>query len=130
MKTTSYNPIGWFEIYVKDLSRARSFYENVLAIKLTELESPGPSLASMYAFPMEEGAPGASGALTSMKGNDQPSGNGTIVYFSCEDCAVEAQRVTDNGGEIMKEKFAIGPHGFIALVSDPDGNVVGLHSMK
>lgn len=24
------NPIGWFEIYVDDLSRAKQFYESVL----------------------------------------------------------------------------------------------------
>ena len=123
------NPVGWFEIYVKDITRARAFYEAVLAVKLTALQSPEASVGTMWAFPMEQNAAGASGALASMKG-EQPSGNGTIVYFTCDDCAVEAKRVPANGGKIMKEKFAIGQFGFIALVTDPDGNVVGLHSMK
>jgi len=30
----------------------------------------------------------------------------------------------------MKDKFAIGKYGFIALVTDTEGNVIGLHSMK
>jgi predicted enzyme related to lactoylglutathione lyase len=30
----------------------------------------------------------------------------------------------------MKDKFAIGPHGFIALGNDSEGNMIGLHSMK
>jgi predicted enzyme related to lactoylglutathione lyase len=123
------NPVGWFEIYVKDLERARAFYEAVLAVKLAALESPDSSVGRMWAFPMEHEAAGASGALVSMQGQ-QPSGNGTIVYFTCDDCAVEARRVPASGGKIMKDKFAIGPYGFIALVVDPDGNVVGLHSMK
>ena len=33
-------------------------------------------------------------------------------------------------GRVMKDKFAIGPHGFISLVYDTEGNVIGLHSMK
>jgi predicted enzyme related to lactoylglutathione lyase len=78
---------------------------------------------------MEQNAPGAAGALVSMEGQ-QPTGNGTIVYFISEDCAVEAKRVPANGGKIMKDKFSIGQYGFIALVVDLDGNVIGLHSMK
>jgi predicted enzyme related to lactoylglutathione lyase len=30
----------------------------------------------------------------------------------------------------MKDKFSIGQYGFIALVTDTEGNVIGLHSMK
>lgn len=124
------NPVGWFEIYVKDMTRSRAFYEGVLATKLAALESPDSSEElTMFAFPMEENASGAPGALVSMKG-EQPSGNGTIVYFTGEDRAVEANRVPGNGGTIMKDKFSIGPYGFIALVTDLDGNVVRLHSMK
>jgi predicted enzyme related to lactoylglutathione lyase len=33
------------------------------------------------------------------------------------------------GGHIVKDKFSIGDYGNIALVSDPDGNVIGFHSM-
>lgn len=123
------NPVGWFEIYVKDVARARAFYEGVLGVKLAALESPDSSVSAMRAFPMEKDAPGATGALVSMQGQ-QPSGNGTIIYFTCADCAVEAKRVPANGGKIMKDKFAIGQYGFIALASDLDGNVIGLHSMK
>jgi uncharacterized protein len=123
------NPVGWFEIYVADMERSRAFYEAVLALKFTKLETPEPSVADMLAFPMEHNAPGAAGALVHMQGQ-QPNGNGTIVYFHCDDCTVEAKRVPASGGKIMKDKFAIGQYGFIALVIDPDGNVIGLHSMK
>ncbi|MEQ1757424.1 MAG: VOC family protein [Vicinamibacterales bacterium] len=123
------NPVGWFEIYVKDMAKARAFYEAVLGVTLTALESPEPSVGTMWAFPMEPNGSGASGALASMQGGEQPNGNATIVYFSCADCAVEAKRVPDNGGHIVRDKFAIGQYGFIALVTDPNGNVIGLHSM-
>ncbi len=123
------NPVGWFEIYVKDIERARRFYEAVLDLKLSELNSPDPSL-KMLAFPMQEqDSPGATGALASMQ-REQPTGNGTIIYFTCEDCAMEAKRVPGALGKVHKDKFSIGEYGFIALVTDPEGNMIGLHSMR
>jgi predicted enzyme related to lactoylglutathione lyase len=80
-------------------------------------------------FPSEENAMGATGALVKMEGGPS-NGNSVIVYFSCDDCGVEAKRVPAAGGKIMKDKFAIGKYGFIALVTDTEGNVIGLHSMK
>ena len=85
----------------------------------------------MLAFPMpDESAadrPGACGALVKMEGV-APGGGGTLVYFSCEDCAVEESRVAPAGGHVVRPKFPIGPYGFIALVSDTEGNMIGLHS--
>lgn len=124
------NPVGWFEIYVADIERAKAFYEAVLDITLDSLPVPGEELR-MYAFPGDpESGVGTTGALASMPGGEQPTGNGTIVYFSCDDCAIEAGRAVPAGGSVMKEKFSIGPYGFVALVNDTEGNVIGLHSMR
>ena len=60
----------------------------------------------------------------------ESGGGGTLVYFSCEDCAAEVARTIKNGGKVFKDKFAIGEYGFIALVIDTEGNMIGLHSMK
>jgi len=125
------NPVGWFEIYVQDMMRATGFYEAMLQKKLDKLLNPDaeqfPGL-EMRTFPMSHEGYGASGALVKMAG--MPSaGNSTLVYFSCEDCAVEAARAAKNGGHIFKEKISIGEHGFIALVYDTEGNMIGLHSM-
>ena len=120
------NPVGWFEIYVQDMPRAKAFYEKVFQVKLEELKAPD---IEMWSFPMQMDKSGASGALVHMKG--MPSGgNSTLVYFSCEDCAVEAGRVTGAGGKIQNPKMSIGEYGFIALAVDTEGNMFGLHSMK
>lgn len=122
------NPVGWFEIYVQDMHRSQKFYEAVLGVELMKLETPDPGL-EMWAFPMNMEAGGAPGALVRMEGC--PSGGmGTLVYFSCEDCANEASRVADAGGKICKPKMAIGQYGFMALASDTEGNMIGLHSMQ
>ncbi len=130
---TKRNPVGWFEIYVSDMSRAKAFYEAMLSVKLEAL--PGPSTEDssleMWVFPgaMDADTPGCNGALCKMEGC-APGGGGTLIYFSCEDCATEAGRVTASGGSLYKEKFSIGQHGFIAIACDTEGNTIGLHSMK
>ena len=118
------NAVGWFEIYVQDMARARAFYEAVFATTLERLESGD---LEMWSFPMHRDGAGAAGALVRMPGLAS-GGNSTIVYFTCDDCATEAARAVDNGGKVFKAKFSIGPYGFIALVTDPDGNLIGLHS--
>ena len=123
------NPVGWFEIYVEDMARATQFYESVLLVQLQRLESPDGSDMEMMAFPMSMDLPGASGALVRMSGF-APGGNGTIVYFSCEDCADEAGRVASAGGRVEQEKMAIGEYGFAAMARDSEGNMLGLHSMR
>ena len=119
------NPVGWFEIYVQDMDRARRFYEAVLAVPLDRL--PTPDL-EMWAFGMDPATPGASGALVKAPG--VPSGGSTLVYFTCEDCATEGGRVAGAGGKVHRDKFSIGQYGFIVLAIDTEGNMFGLHSMK
>jgi uncharacterized protein len=121
------NPIGWFEIYVRDIERAKSFYEGVFGVKLTKLKQSGDSLDNMWAFPMHQDGTGATGALAQMDGAPIGAG-GTIIYFICDDCAEQARRAKKAGGNIVKDKFSIGDYGNIALVADPDGNIIGLHS--
>jgi predicted enzyme related to lactoylglutathione lyase len=120
------NPIGWFEIYVQDMPRARKFYESVFGTTFTKIGSGNPE---MWSFASDMQTYGAGGALVYMPGF--PSGNNSvIVYFTCDDCAVEAKRALDGGGRMMKPKFAIGEYGFISLVFDTEGNMIGLHSLK
>ena len=122
----SQNSVCWFEIYVQVMERAKAFYEGVLSVKLEKLNSESPEL---WAFPGAPEKPGCCGALVKMPGKDSGCG-GTIIYFSCEDCANETSRVEGNGGKIIQNKFSIGEYGFIALVEDTEGNMVGFHSLK
>lgn len=123
----SANSIVWFEIYVQDMQRAKKFYESVFQRKLAELKAPVPGL-EMWQFEGDANSYGAPGALVKMEGGPSP-GAGTIIYFACKDCAVEEQRVTQFGGGVCKPKMSIGQYGFISLVNDTEGNMIGLHSM-
>jgi predicted enzyme related to lactoylglutathione lyase len=129
MECNQSNPVVWFEIYVQDMHRARAFYESVLQTSFTPMIDPTDSGLEILGFPSSVEDYGAPGALVKMEG--APSGfSGTLVYFKCDDCGVVAARAAASGGKIFKEKMSIGQHGFIALVYDTEGNMIGLHSMQ
>ena len=120
------NPVAWFEIHVQDLQRAKTFYEQVFQTRLVNL---GDETMEYWTFPGDMQTSGAAGALVK-EDAVPPGGNSVTVYFSCEDCAVEAERAQAAGGQLREAKMPIGEHGFISLVSDTEGNLIGLHSMR
>ncbi|UAY52507.1 VOC family protein [Ferruginibacter albus] len=123
------NVINWFEIYTSDFQRAKKFYTDVFKIQLTDLPS-SPNMDMEYAtFPGDMSTPGASGALAKMD-MMKPGVGGTMVYFHSEDILTEQNRVEAAGGKVIKAKQAIGEYGFIAIIEDTEGNMIGIHSMK
>lgn len=94
------NPVGWFEIYVQDMNRAKAFYEELFQLKLEKLNNPD---VDMWAFPMDMNSPGASGALIRMEGF-QSGQNSVLIYFACEDCSVEEKRAVKLGGRVQKKQ--------------------------
>jgi len=128
--------ICWFEIYVKDIERAKKFYQAVLGTRFTDAtgapgEAPENMKMSFFSTP-EEQMDGVSGALIEMPGTKEGDGAcvNTIVYFPCKDCSVEQSRVETAGGKIQQAKFSIGEYGFCATCADTEGNLFGLYSME
>lgn len=120
------NAINWFEIFVSDLPRARRFYETILNDKLQE---SGMDCCQMAIFPYDS-MNGTGGALTLMEGC-KPGPGGTLVYLNVEgDLDGVLSRIPAAGGKVIRERFAIPPHGFIGIFEDSEGNTVGLHSME
>ncbi|GAB3414036.1 VOC family protein [Niabella aquatica] len=129
MEHQKFNPVVWFEIYVDDMERATKFYEAVLNIKLEQMSDPTDQSMQMKSFPGTMEWHGTNGALVKMEGM-KAGGSNVVIYFGCEDCAVEASRVEAAGGKICQAKLPIGEFGFCSIVSDTEGNTIGLHSMK
>jgi len=128
------NPVVHFEIYVQDMERAKGFYESVLGVKLEHMPTPTEEMdMDMWFFPMDKDTGmstyGAGGMLVKMEG--MPSGgSGTLVYFACEDCGLQAALAAEHGGSLCKGKTSIGEHGFFSLAKDTEGNMIGFHSMQ
>jgi len=119
-----YNPVGWFEIPVLDLGRAKAFYEAVLGYTLDIHEM---NEATMAWFPMTPEAKGAAGALV-LEEHYKPSRDGVLVYFTAPDLAGTLAKVEDAGGEVVVPKKSIGEHGWVGIIHDTEGNKVALHS--
>ena len=119
------NAVCWIEIPIRDLERARAFYERTLGITLT---SQTMGEYEMLMFPAEHEKLGAGGCL--MKGPKmEPCHKGTTVYFNVTNIEAALARAKQNGGEVIVEKTAIGEYGYFAIVKDTEGNHLGLHSM-
>lgn len=118
--------LNWFEIPVADFSRAKSFYEAILQIKIERMEM-GASLMGMFPGDQES----VSGAIVQDEGC-LPSKNGTVVYLNGgEDLAPILARVEAAGGQVLVPKTEIGNgFGFFAHFLDSEGNKLGLHSMS
>lgn len=123
------NAVGWFDIFVDDLDRATAFYETVFGRTLAPLGDPTGEM-QMMSFPAQMTGYGAGGAI-SKSAHGRPGPGGTIVYFMAqEDCAIEEGRVVAAGGQVIRPKFSIGEHGFVSLIQDSEGNIVGISSMS
>lgn len=117
------NPANWFEIPVSDLSRAKTFYETILALEITESEM-GPN--KMGWFPMEMGAAGSAGTL--IKGDGYTaSHDGSLVYLHVDAIDPTLDLIEGNGGKTLMPRMDIGQHGFVAHFEDTEGNRVALH---
>jgi uncharacterized protein len=118
------NPVGYFEIPVNDLDRATSFYEKVFGYEFERTTVDGNETAW---FPVQEDAPGISGAL--VKGESYtPTTQGSLVYFSTDNIDDALLKINSSGGKTLYPKTSIGELGWVAEFEDIEGNRIALHS--
>lgn len=125
------NVINWFEIPVTDTARAKRFYETLLDLDMETLHFP-ESGETLTFFPFNHDVIQATsgrvtGALT-QSATAQPSLQGTLVYLNASP-SIQAvlDRVVAAGGQIISGPVYI-KAGFIAVISDTEGNRIGLHA--
>lgn len=124
------NMVGWFEIPVKKMERAISFYEKVFGLKL-DRHKMGP--LEMAWFPWIENQSGSPGSLVCYPDAYKPSTDGVLIYLTAHsgDLNNELARVEAVGGKVLQEKTEISAeYGFMALIIDSEGNRVALHSRQ
>ncbi len=118
------NTAVWFELPVRDMSKAIAFYNAVLDAGLT-LDASGPN--PMAIFPTKDGmeGPGVSGHL--YPGTPARDGGGPTIHLAVPGRLEEAlARCTAAGGEILGPVLDA-PAGRFAYARDPDGNSIGLY---
>jgi uncharacterized protein len=68
---TNSNPVGWFDINVSNIDRAKKFYETVFNIQFFDLPA---EWGKQSLFPFNQEGPNISGALVE-NANMTPNGN-------------------------------------------------------
>ena len=116
--------INWFEIPVRDLDRARRFYEATFAVELKPEVMEGMHMA---VFPCE--APATGGALLACP-EGKPGDHGVVIYLhGGDDLSVPLARAVAAGATVLMPITELSPEiGFIAMFADSEGNRIGLHS--
>ncbi|MCL6265602.1 VOC family protein [Flagellimonas myxillae] len=122
------NMVGWFEIPVVDMDRAKAFYNEVFQIEIQVQDFAG---TLMGWFPWAEGKAGASGSLIQHEAYNPSTTEGVLIYFSSVDVQNELDRIENAGGKILRPKTQISPEvGYMGVFSDSEGNRIALHSRK
>ncbi|NOQ73586.1 MAG: VOC family protein [Crocinitomix sp.] len=121
------NAINWFEISVLDLGRAKAYYQTIFDIHMVDMEMGEMKMA---AFPFTPASGKASGALAQSP-NHKPSMEGAVLYLNANpNLQTVLDKVEAAGGKIAMPKTAIGGNGFMAMMIDTEGNMVGIHSVE
>jgi uncharacterized protein len=117
MTTTGHNAApAWFDISTPDAPRARRFYQELFGWPVTAIDES-------YGLVGDDGQP-AGGIGQAGPGSPY---TGIVVYFQVEDVDSALARAEELGATRVMEP-ADTPVSRIAVVTDPDGNLVGLLS--
>lgn len=121
------NAVNWFEIPVKDYSRAKQFYATIMGSEIVDHHMPEKNM-KYGVFAHDEDNNGVGGAIVEAEGH-HPTADGTTIYLNGgNDLSVALDKVETSGGKIVMPKTDIGQNGFIAQFLDTEGNRVALHS--
>ncbi|WP_372526587.1 VOC family protein [Piscinibacter sp.] len=122
----SHHALNWFEIPVRDMDRAQTFYETLLAAPMRR-EAMGPQTLAVFTYDET----GVGGCLLAGESAPRPADAGTLVYLNAKPSldAVLA-RVEAAGGRVTTPKVTLpGDMGCFAHIMDTEGNRVGLHAL-
>jgi len=121
------NSAVWFELPVRDMSKAIAFYNAVFDAGLT-LDTSGPN--PMAIFPTRGGMDGAGVSGHLYPGTPAKNGAGPTVHLVVPGKLEDAiARCGKAGGEVLGPAIEI-PPGRFAYAHDPDGNSIGLFEPK
>jgi uncharacterized protein len=116
------NRAVWFDIPVKDLDRAKDFYEAVLDIKVFKEKFEN------YEFCILDHKDGNGGCLVPNEA-EISSTSGILLYLNVNGRIQDAiEKAKLKGAKVIEPIHGIGPHGFRSIILDSEGNRIVLHS--
>jgi predicted enzyme related to lactoylglutathione lyase len=115
------NSIAFIGVPVTDLKRARSFYEEVLALKVSDEMMGGKWI--------EYSLGNNTLAIANVGEQWAPSDQGTGAALEVEDFDEAIHRLKDRHVRFAAEPFET-PCCHMAVIQDPDGNKLIIHKLK
>ena len=112
--------IAFFSYIVKDMARARKFYETSLGLTV------GMNFADQW---VEYEVAGQTFAITCMDTGHQAGVKGGIVAFEVDDFDTALVRLKATQVKFVMDKYETPVCNF-AVVADPDGNEIMIHRRK
>ncbi|HUA97618.1 MAG TPA: VOC family protein [Terracidiphilus sp.] len=118
-------PITWFEIPTLDLSRAKSFYQQILGVSLRD-EAIGSSRLAIFPYNREN----STGGCLIHDEDYHPGSKGPVVYLNAGSSLNAALNLVNQAGGtvLLPETVLPAGMGSYAHILDTEGNRVGLHS--
>ena len=113
--------IGFVGVPVTDLKRARTFYEDVLGLEISDEMMGGKWI--------EYGVGDDTLAIANVSDTWTPSDQGTGAALEVEDFDEAISRLKDRQVRFAAEPFET-PCCHMAVIQDPDGNKLMIHKLK
>lgn len=109
----------WADAMFSDVEGAKRFYGDVLGWTFGESSSEYGNYTQAYA----EGKAVAA-VVPPMPGQEGQSQ--WCLYFASPDAAATAEKIRENGGEVLMEPMQVGDFGTMCLAREPSGAVFGV----
>lgn len=116
----SEHPVAFFEIVSNDAPRLQSFYADLFGWRIENDEQ---------GFGLVDTGAGDAAVTGGIGPSTTPGDTGVKIYVRTDELEDTISRAGDLGSAVHLEPMELpGGHGTIAVISDPDGNPVGLWS--
>jgi predicted enzyme related to lactoylglutathione lyase len=113
-------PVAWFEVISDDAERAKRFYADLFGWEI----SSDPDMGGYGIVDTGAGPDAVGGGIGAPSG---PGETGVKIYLRVDDLEAYLAKAEALGGKRLAEPMELpGDFGTMAVISDPDGNPVGL----
>ncbi|MGW2033896.1 VOC family protein [Streptomyces sp. NPDC001356] len=109
----------WADAMFSDVEGAKRFYGDVLGWTFGESSSEYGNYTQAYV-----GGRAVAAVVPPMPGQEGQSQ--WCLYFASPDAAATAERIRENGGEVLMEPMQVGDFGTMCLAREPSGAVFGV----
>lgn len=119
------NPFVHVELNSTDVPRAKAFYKKLFAWKLTDVPLP---VGGDETYTLIDVGKGTGGGMMRQLMPDAPSS--WLAYVVVDNIDTATKKAKRLGAEVMKDVTEVGEMGWLSIIVDPTGAMLGLWEAK